>query len=271
MSKILYFANKILAKQNLLIMNEQIFKGKVALVTGSSYGIGKATAIAFAERGAKVVLSDIEDDVDTGNIIRKNGSEAFFVKCDVSNESNVKNLIEKTIAHFGRLDFAFNNAGIEGEQGSAHICSNGNWDKVIAVNLTGAWYCMKYQIPEMLKLGKGVIVNNASIAGLVGFQGIPAYAASKHGLVGLTKNVALDYAKQGIRVNVVCPGVIHTPMIDRFAGNNPAVLEHFKAAKPMGRIGQPEEIAEAVIFLCSDGASFITGQTLAIDGGWTVQ
>lgn len=250
---------------------EQIFKNKVAIVTGSSYGIGKATAIAFAQRGAKVVLSDWKEDVETARIIHEMGGKAVFVHCDVSKEEDVKAMVETAIRHFGRLDYAFNNAGIEGEPGAAPVCTNENWEKVIGINLTGAWYCMKYQIPEILKQGKGAIVNNASIAGLVGFQGVPAYVASKHGLVGLTKNVALDYAQQGLRVNVVCPGVIQTPMIDRFTGGNEEAIEQFKAHKPMGRIGQPEEIAETVMFLCSDASSFITGQAIAVDGGWTVQ
>lgn len=250
---------------------EQIFKDKVIIITGSTFGIGKTTALAFAKRGAKVVLSDYKADEDTEKTIRDNGGEAIFVSCDVSNEGDVKNLVTKTIAHYGRLDFAFNNAGIEGTPAPATECSNENWDKTININLTGVWYCMKYQIPEMLKTGGGSIVNNASIAGLVGFGSMPAYVASKHGVVGLTKNVALDYAKQGIRVNAVCPGVIHTPMIDRFTGGDQAAMDQLKAGKPMGRIGQPEEIAETVIFLCSDGASFITGQSIAVDGGWTVQ
>jgi NAD(P)-dependent dehydrogenase (short-subunit alcohol dehydrogenase family) len=250
---------------------EQIFKDKVILITGSTFGIGKTTALAFAARGAKVVLSDYIQDEDTEKTIKENGNDAIFIKCDVSKEEDVKNLVAETIAHFGRLDFCFNNAGIEGTPAPATECTNENWDKTININLTGVWYCMKYQIPEMLKTGGGSIVNNASIAGLVGFGSMPAYVASKHGVVGLTKNVALDYAKQGIRVNAVCPGVIHTPMIDRFTGGDQAAMEQLKAGKPMGRIGQPEEIAETVIFLCSDGASFITGQSIAVDGGWTVQ
>lgn len=250
---------------------EQIFKDKVILITGSTFGIGKTTALAFAARGAKVVLSDYIQDEDTEKTIKENGNEAIFIKCDVSKEEDVKNLVAETVAHFGRLDFCFNNAGIEGSPAPATECTNENWDKTININLTGVWYCMKYQIPEMLKTGGGSIVNNASIAGLVGFGSMPAYVASKHGVVGLTKNVALDYAKQGIRVNAVCPGVIQTPMIDRFTGGDQAAMDQLKAGKPMGRIGQPEEIAETVIFLCSDGASFITGQSIAVDGGWTVQ
>jgi len=249
---------------------EQIFKDKVIIVTGSTFGIGKSTAIAFAHRGAKVVLSDWMEDEETEKIIKENGGDAIFVKCDVSNEDEVKNLVAKTISHYGRLDFAFNNAGIEGTHAPATDCSNDNWDKTININLKGVWYCIKYQIPEMLKVGGGSIVSTASIAGLVGMRNIPAYVASKFGIVGLTKNVALDYAKQNIRVNAVCPGVILTPLVDRFTREDPKVLEQFVALIPMGRAGQPEEIAETVVFLCSSAASFITGQAIAVDGGWTI-
>jgi NAD(P)-dependent dehydrogenase (short-subunit alcohol dehydrogenase family) len=250
---------------------EQMFKNKVVIVTGSTYGIGKATALAFAQRGAKVVLSDLQQDIETEKTIKDMGGEALFIQCDVGKEEDVKNLVTNAIAHFGRLDFAFNNAGIEGTPAPILDCSQDNWDKTINTNLKGIWLCMKYQIPEMIKTGAGSIVNNASIAGLVGFEGLPAYVASKHGVVGLTKNAALDYVKEGIRINAVCPGVIDTPMVKRFTGDDPKVLENLIASKPMGRIGKPEEIAETVVFLCSDGASFITGQALAVDGGWTVK
>lgn len=250
---------------------EQIFKDKVVIITGGAFGIGRATAISFAQRGAKVVLADYLQDDTTLNTILENGGDAIFIPCEVSNETDVRNLVNKTIAHYGRLDYAFNNAGIEGTPAPLTDCTHDNWDKTININLKGVWYCMKYQIPEMLKVGGGVIVNNASIAGLVGFGGTPAYVVSKHGVVGLTKNAALDYAKQNIRVNAVCPGVIHTPMIDRYSGGDPKVLEQFAAAEPIGRLGQPEEIAETVVFLCSDAASFITGQAIAVDGGWTTQ
>jgi NAD(P)-dependent dehydrogenase (short-subunit alcohol dehydrogenase family) len=243
----------------------------VAVVTGSSYGIGRSTAIAFAKRGAKVVLSDWVDDKDTREVIGQAGGEAVYFKCDVSNEEEVRSLMAQAVSHYGRLDFAFNNAGVEGSPAPVADCSNENWDRTIGVNLRGVWLCMKHQIPAMLKTGGGVIVNNASIAGLVGFAGVPAYVASKHGVVGLTKNAALDYAKQNIRVNAVCPGVIQTPMIERFTGGDPKVIQQLVAGEPMDRLGQPEEIAETVVFLCSDAASFITGQAIAVDGGWTTR
>jgi NAD(P)-dependent dehydrogenase (short-subunit alcohol dehydrogenase family) len=250
---------------------EKIFQNKVALVTGASFGIGRATAIAFANRGAKVVIADWVEDRETLNAITSSGGDAIFVKCDVSKDADVKNLIDKTIAKFGRLDYAFNNAGVEGMSAPTQDCTEENWERTINVNLKGIWLCLKYEIRQMLKQGKGAIVNNASIAGLVGFPGIPAYVASKHGVIGLTKNAALENAKSGIRVNVVCPGVIRTPMIDRFTGKQKEVEKQFENAEPVGRLGEPEEVAEAVTWLCSDAASFVTGHSLVVDGGWVAQ
>jgi NAD(P)-dependent dehydrogenase (short-subunit alcohol dehydrogenase family) len=247
----------------------KIFNNKVALVTGASFGIGKATALAFAKRGADVVLADWIEDNDTLNLAKAEGVKVLFIKCDVSKVGDVKNLIDQTIRTFGRLDFAYNNAGIEGSNAQTHLCTEENWDKTLGINLKGVWMCMKEELTVMLKSGKGSIVNCASIAGLVGFPGLPAYVVSKHGIVGLTKTAALEYAKQGIRVNAVCPGVIKTPMVDRTTGKDKAVEKQYENMEPVGRMGQPEEVAEAVVWLCSDSASFITGHALAVDGGWT--
>jgi NAD(P)-dependent dehydrogenase (short-subunit alcohol dehydrogenase family) len=247
---------------------ERIFENKVAIVTGGSFGIGKATAKAFAKRGAKVVIADWVEDYSTLKEIEDDGGSALFVKCDVSKVSDVTALITKTMETFGRLDFAVNNAGIEGATAPTHECTEENWDKTISINLKGVWLCMKQEIPPMLKAGKGAIVNIASIAGLVGFSGLPAYVVSKHGIVGLTKTAALEYAKQGIRVNAVCPGVIRTAMIDRLTGKDKIVEKQFEAMEPVARMGEPEEVAEAIVWLCSDAASFVTGHALAVDGGW---
>jgi NAD(P)-dependent dehydrogenase (short-subunit alcohol dehydrogenase family) len=249
----------------------RIFENKVAIVTGGSFGIGQAAAIGFAKQGAKVVVADWVEDKETMDRIKESGGAAIFFKCDVSREEDVKKMVERTIREFGRLDYAFNNAGIEGLSAPTHECSNENWDKTIAVNLKGVWLCMKYEIPHILKQGKGAIVNNASIAGLVGFPNIPAYVASKHAVIGLTRNAALEYAKSGLRVNAVCPGVINTPMIDRFTGRKKEVEKQFVDMEPVGRMGLPEEVAEAVMWLCSDAASFVTGNALPVDGGWTAQ
>lgn len=250
---------------------ETNFKGRVAVVTGGSFGIGRATAIAFAKKGARVVIADWIEDSESLALMTSIGGEAVFVKCDVSKADDVKRMIESTVSVFGRLDYAFNNAGIEGISASVQECTEENWDKTIGINLKGIWLCMKYEIPEMLKQGKGVIVNCASIAGLVGFAGLPAYVASKHGVLGLTKTSALECAKLGIRVNAVCPGAIKTPMIDRITGNKKEAEEQFANMEPIGRLGNPEEVANAVVWLCSDEASFVTGHAMAIDGGWVAQ
>ncbi len=246
---------------------EKIFNNQVLLITGASSGIGKATAIAFAKRGAKVAVIDWIENAETMGLIGKEGGQSLFIKADVSKANEVKAAVDKAVGTFGRLDFAFNNAGIEGTMGAVHECSEDNWDKTIAVNLKGTWLCMTHEIPMMLKQGKGVIVNCASVAGLMGFASLPAYVASKHGVVGLTRAAALDYAKKGIRINAVCPGVIHTEMIDRVTGKDKAVEKQYEAMEPVGRMGTPEEIAEAVVWLCSDGASFVTGTAFPVDGG----
>lgn len=250
---------------------EKIFDGKVALVTGGSFGIGRATAVAFAKRGAKVIIADWVEDKENETIrqIKDAGSDAIFVQCDVSKSEDVSKMIAKAIARFGRLDYAFNNAGIEGATANTHECTQANWDKTIGINLTGVWLCMKSEITQMLLNKKGAIVNCASVAGLNGFAGLPAYVATKHGVIGLTKSAALEYAKQGIRVNAVCPGVIHTPMIDRLTGKDKEVEKQYVAMEPLGRMGNPEEVAEAVVWLCSDAASFVTGIAMPVDGGFT--
>lgn len=250
---------------------EKIFEGRVAIVTGGSFGIGRATAVAFAMRGAKVVVADcmVDKENETLSLIKNAGGDAMFIQCDVSDSFAVKDMIEKVIVRFGRIDYAFNNAGIEGLINNTHECTEANWDKTLSINLKGVWLCMKYEIQQMLKVKKGVIINCASVAGLNGFAGLPAYTASKHGIVGLTKSAALEYAKQGIRINAVCPGVIHTPMIDRITGKDKEVEKIYIGLEPVGRMGNPEEVAEAVVWLCSDAASFVTGIAMPVDGGFT--
>lgn len=250
---------------------EKQFEGKVAIVTGGTFGIGRSTAIAFAKAGANVIVADVFDGKEVVEKIIKSGGKATYIKCDVSSAADVKNLIDQTIAKYGRLDVAYNNAGIEGIAGNITEIKEEDWNHTIDVNLKSIWLCMKYEIPEMLKVGMGSIVNCASIAGLVGFPNLSPYTASKHGVIGLTKTAALEYAKQNIRVNAVCPGVIKTPMIDRFTGNNKEVEQQFASQEPIGRLGQPEEVAGAVLWLCSEASSFVTGHALAVDGGWVTQ
>lgn len=244
-------------------------EGAVALVTGGAAGIGKAAALAFARNGAKVALCDLkaERGEEVAQAIERAGGRALFVRADVSRAGDVDALVKATVQAFGRLDCAFNNAGIEGQLASTVECSEENFDRTIAINLKGLWLCLRREIQEMLRQGSGAIVNMSSVAGLVGFDNLPAYVASKHGVIGLTKSAALECATKGIRVNAVCPGVIHTEMIDRVTGKNPAIEQQFVNMEPMGRMGTPQEIAEAAVWLCSPAASFITGQALAIDGG----
>ena len=249
---------------------EKIFANKVAIVTGGASGIGKSTAVAFAAQGAKVVVVDVQDGAETLDLIKKAGGDGIFVKCDVSHENDVKILVEKTIETYGRLDFGVNNAGTEGVQTPLQELSEKDWDRTININLKGIWLCMKHEIPHLLKQGKGAaIVNTASIAGVVGFANMAAYVSSKHGVVGLTKVAALELAKTGVRVNALCPGVIHTPMVDRAL--SPELETAYNAMIPAGRMGLPEEMAETIVYLCSDAASYVNGHAMVADGAWVAQ
>lgn len=244
------------------------FQYKVALITGAGSGIGRETAKMFAKYGAQVVVSDQDETSGQGtvNMIRELGGKSSFIKCNVAVEAEVQELISKTVKEYGRLDCVFNNAGIEGKSQTINECTRESWDKTVSVDLTGVWQCMKYEIEVMLKFGGGKIVNCSSIAGIIGFENLAPYVASKHGIIGLTKTAALEFAKKGIRINAVCPGVIETPMLQRFTQGD---VESMAKEVPMGRLGQPNEIAETVIWLCSDKSSYITGQAIIIDGGWT--
>jgi NAD(P)-dependent dehydrogenase (short-subunit alcohol dehydrogenase family) len=250
------------------------FEDQVALVTGGSNGIGRATAVAFAREGAKVIVSDTADapGEETVAAIRAAGGEARYVRCDVSDGAQIASLVRGTVKIYGRLDVAFNNAGIEGTLAPIAELAEEAWERVLRVNLTGVFLCMKYQIERMLEQGSGAIVNNASILGQVGFANASAYAAAKHGLLGLTRCAALEYSARGIRVNAVCPGFIVTPMLER-AGmlNDPATRAMIEGLHAFKRMGQPEEVAEAVLFLASSKASFVAGHPLLVDGGYVAQ
>ena len=253
--------------------------GRIALVTGGGSGIGRASAIAFAREGAKVVVADVnvEGGEETVHSIEDAGAEAVFVRADVSTAAEVEAMINKTIETFGRLDCAYNNAGILESPGvPIHEYPEETWDRTISTNLKGVWLCMKYEIPQMLKQGGGVIVNMSSIWGLVGASGFSAYVASKHGVAGLTKTAALEYAGSNIRVNAVHPGAIDTSMAARAlgavsGGDTEVLTQMISRIHPVGRLGTPEEIAEAVVWLCSDAASFVTGHSLSVDGGYSAQ
>ena len=244
-------------------------ENKVALITGGGSGIGRATAVTFAKEGATVVVADVNTEGGEGTVraIKEADGEGLFVHADVSKSPDVKALVDKAVETYGRLDCAFNNAGILGTNALTPDAAEENWDSVISVNLKGVWLCMKYEIPQMLKGGGGAIVNTSSLFGLVGSECLSAYVASKHGVAGLTKTAALEYAQKDIRINAVCPGTIHTPMYERVVAGNPEVEAQFIALEPTGRLGTPEEVAEAVVWLCSDAASFVTGHVMSVDGG----
>jgi NAD(P)-dependent dehydrogenase (short-subunit alcohol dehydrogenase family) len=253
-------------------MNKNVSSAdKVAFVTGAANGIGRATALAFAREGANVVVADVseEGNQETSRMIEELGGRALAVRCDVSRAEDVKAALDKALDVFGRLDFAFNNAGVEQPITATSEITEEEWNRIIRINLTGVFLGMKYEIPLMLKQGGGAIVNTASGAGVKGFAGQAAYAAAKHGVVGLTKSAALDYASQNIRINAVCPGIIATPMMDRFTGGTHEGEQRVITQEPIGRMGKPEEIAATVVWLCSDAAAFVVGHAMVVDGGQT--
>ncbi len=252
-------------------MNE--FQGKVALVTGGTSGIGRAAAIAYAREGAKVVVAGrrAAEGEETVQLVRAQGGEALFVPTDVAQEAQVKNLIGRTVEQFGRLDFAFNNAGIDQQPTPLLEQSVETYDQVMDINVKGVWLSMRHEIPAMLKTGGGAIVNTSSALGLIAFPGVEVYTASKHAVIGLTKSAAVEFGKQGIRINAVLPAAIETDMYRRFVGEKAEAIAAMAAMHPIGRIGTPEEIAEAVIWLCSSKSSFVIGHSLLVDGGFTAQ
>jgi NAD(P)-dependent dehydrogenase (short-subunit alcohol dehydrogenase family) len=246
-------------------------ENKVAMITGAGSGIGRASALKLAQAGAKLALSDVNVDggEETVRMVEAQGGEATFVRCDVSNSNSVKAMIDQIVAHYGGFDIALNNAGVGGEMAAVDRQSEDVWDQVININLKGVWLCMKYEIPQLLNRRGGSIINVASVAGLIGVRGNSIYAASKHGVVGLTKSVALEYAKLGIRVNAICPGFTETPMVSDLVDAVPEMGPRVQNASPMRRLGRVEEIADAVLYLAGDTSSFVNGICLPLDGGLT--
>lgn len=246
-------------------------QGTVALVTGGASGIGRASAQAFAARGARVVIADVDEvgGCETARSIHMKGGAATFVRADVTQAADVEAMVQTALRQYGRLDCAHNNAGILGELAPTADCTEENWDRVIATNLKGMWLSMKHEIREMARQGGGAIVNTSSIWGLVGTaMGAPAYVAAKHGIAGLTRAAALEYISAGVRINAICPGAIRTPLLEGVTRGRPELEAYAVASHPINRLGTPEEIAAAVLWLCSDAASFVVGATLSVDGGW---
>lgn len=248
-------------------------EGQVALVTGAGAGIGLATAQAFAAAGAAVVLADVNEAAarSAAEQLLAAGHKALAVRCDVADEAQVKDMIDKTVSTFGRLDAAFNNAGVQSPLADTADSTGEEYARIDAINLRGVWACMKYELLQMRQQGSGAIVNCSSIGGLVGIAGRAIYHASKHGVIGLTRSAALEYALRGIRINAVCPGTIDTPMVAAMLATQPDAMKEILRDQPIGRLGRPEEVAAAVLWLCSPGSSFVIGHALAVDGGYTVR